>query len=73
MKEQSLKVSSENVRVSEVLHVLKGALLDSKTKDAQDYYVYIDVSYGKFLYYNITKHELVCNVWNNVVTWLVAG
>ena len=71
----SVKVSSEHVAVSEVMYVLNGVFLDSKTKDTQDYYahVYIDVSCGTFLCYNITKHELVCNVWSNVVTLLVAG
>lgn len=73
LKEQSLKVSSEHVGVSDVLYVLKEALLDSKTKDALDYYAHIDVSCGKCLCYNITKHVLVCNVRSNVLTWLVAG
>jgi len=73
LKEQTLKVSSEHVGVSELLYVLKGAFLDSKTKEALDYYVYIDVSCGKYLCYNTTKHVFVCNVRSNVVTWLVAG
>ena len=58
--------------VREVFYVLKRALMDSITRDALVYYTYIDVSCGKFLWYETRKHTFLYKVQSNVVTRLVA-